>query len=113
MVPGLGVAVVRTVSDRREARSFDGACGCAPPHIRGNPSSCRAATRLALALTLLVTIAMDKYQDADLEKGYEDIEEAYFDENGGSLFDSEEDLFESHGYEENEYEYEPEGAFLD
>jgi hypothetical protein len=52
---------------------------------------------------------MDKHQDADLEKGYETIE----DENEQiSLFDTDEDLFAS-ADEESEYEYETEGAFLD
>jgi hypothetical protein len=55
--------------------------------------------------------AMDKDLDADLEKGYETIENAY-GEDERSLFDTEDDPFESK-YEENEYEYEPEGAFLD
>lgn len=54
---------------------------------------------------------MDKYQDADLEKGYETIEDPYEDEQS-SLFDNDDDPFAS-AYEENEYEYEPEGAFLD
>ena len=52
-------------------------------------------------------------QDADLEKGYETIEDAYYDDDATSLFDGDDDLFESHAYEETEYEYEPEGAFLD
>jgi hypothetical protein len=54
---------------------------------------------------------MDKDLDADLEKGYETIENAY-GEDERSLFDTDDDPFES-PYEENEYELEPEGAFLD
>lgn len=56
---------------------------------------------------------MDKYQDADLEKGYEDIDDAYFDDQGATLFDTGEDPFDSNDAEESEYDYEPAGAFLD
>jgi hypothetical protein len=62
--------------------------------------------------------AMDKSQDADLEKGYETIEDAsvFFDDDDRApmMFDdSEDDLFDTHGSEESEFDYEPEGAFLD
>ncbi len=56
---------------------------------------------------------MEKYQDADLEKGFETIEDPYFEEELTSLFDTDDDLFDSHVSEESEYDYEPEGAFLD
>ena len=60
--------------------------------------------------------AMDKSQDADLEKGYETIEDAsvFFDDDDRAPMafdDSEDDLFDT--YEDNEFDYEPEGAFLD
>ena len=53
---------------------------------------------------------MDKTQDADLEKGYETIVE---DDRVAMFDEDDDDLFESHVSEESEYEYEPEGAFLD
>ena len=61
---------------------------------------------------------MDKSQDADLEKGYETIDDVsvFFDDEARApmYFDADEDdLFDSHYEEENELEYEPEGAFLD
>lgn len=61
---------------------------------------------------------MDKTQDADLEKGYETIEDAslvtFFEtEERAPLFVDDDDLFGSHESEENEFDYEPEGAFLD
>jgi hypothetical protein len=62
--------------------------------------------------------AMDKTQDADLEKGYETIEDASVFVDDGErapvVFDGDEDdLFGSHHEDENELDYEPEGAFLD
>jgi hypothetical protein len=52
---------------------------------------------------------MDKTQDADLEKGLETIEE-----DDRARFETDDDeLFESRPYEENELDYEPEGAYLD
>ena len=69
-----------------------------------------------MAPGLLVMSAMDKTQDADLEKGYETIEDAsvFFDDDDRAPMvfdDSEDDLFDA--YEDNEFDYEPEGAFLD
>ena len=63
-----------------------------------------------MASGLLSIMPMDETQDADLEKGYETIEE----EDRVALFDAaDDDLFESQSSEENEFDYEPEGAFLD
>ena len=59
---------------------------------------------------------MDKTQDADLEKGYETIEDAslfFDDEDRAPMFVDEDDIFDSHESEESEFDYEPEGAFLD
>ena len=58
---------------------------------------------------------MDKQQDADVEKGREAIDEAvYFDEEHPHYFEDDgDDIFEEHVSSENEFDYEPEGAFLD
>ena len=59
---------------------------------------------------------MDKTQDADLEKGYETIDDVAMyssDDRAARFDDDEDDLFEAHPYEENELDYEPDGAFLD
>ena len=60
---------------------------------------------------------MDKTQDAELEKGFETIEDAamYFDDDHRvARFDDDDDLFDGYASrEETEYDYEPEGAFLD
>ena len=61
---------------------------------------------------------MDKSQDADLEKGYETIDDpsVFFadDDRVPMAFDGDDDdLFGSDDYEESEFDYEPEGAFLD
>lgn len=69
-----------------------------------------------MALRLLVIGLMDKTQDADLEKGYETIEDAslfFEDDVRAPMFVDEDDLFESHETPESEFDYEPEGAFLD
>jgi hypothetical protein len=118
---GLGVAIERTVSECVEAcrepypdimRAFSRGVETRSLAAHQEDSwSCRHATWPALASGLLVSASMDKDQDADLEKGYETIENAY-GEDERSLFDTDEDLFEA-AYDENEYEYEPEGAFLD
>lgn len=57
----------------------------------------------------------DKQQDADLEKGYETIEDTrvFFEEDRTPLFESDDDVFEDHVSEESEFDYEPEGSFLD
>lgn len=60
---------------------------------------------------------MDKSQDADLEKGYETIDDVsvFFDDEERSpmVFDTDDDdLFASHE-DEHEFDYEPDGAFLD
>jgi len=58
---------------------------------------------------------MDKYEDADLEKDRETVEDVlYFDDDERTpLFDTDdEDLFDEHVYGD-ELDYEPEGAFLD
>jgi hypothetical protein len=66
-----------------------------------------------VAPQLLEPLPMDKQQDADLEKDRESIE-AFFDDDRTPLFDDyDDDIFEEHVSEENEFEYEPEGAFLD
>ena len=58
---------------------------------------------------------MDKQQDADLEKGRETLEMPVFVEaDRAPVFeDVDEDLFEEHVSNENDFDYEPEGAFLD
>lgn len=59
---------------------------------------------------------MDKQQDADLEKGFETIEEAqlYFEDEHAAYFDDrDDDLFDEHVSSEDELDYEPDGAFLD
>jgi hypothetical protein len=68
-----------------------------------------------VALALLSHTGMDKTQDADLEKGRETIEDAtyFFEEDHAPLFDADDDMFESHHEEESEFDYEPDGAFLD
>ena len=70
-----------------------------------------------MASRLLWFSDMDKSQDADLEKGYETIEDVsvFFDDEARTpLFTDDEDLFDTLGYDENdEFDYEPEGAFLD
>jgi hypothetical protein len=53
---------------------------------------------------------MDKHQDADLEK--RELVDVYFEDDRAPLFETD-DEFEEHGTEENEFDYEPEGAFLD
>lgn len=58
---------------------------------------------------------MDKEQDADLEKGYETVEDVLYldDDERTPLFETDdEDLFDEHAYGD-ELDYEPEGAFLD
>ncbi|MBA3503740.1 MAG: hypothetical protein M4D80_31110 [Myxococcota bacterium] len=59
---------------------------------------------------------MDKSQDADLEKGYETIEDASvfigYDRAPLVFDEDEDDLFTTHE-DEREFEDEPEGAFLD
>jgi hypothetical protein len=58
---------------------------------------------------------MDKYEDADLEKDRETVDDVlYFDDDERTpLFDTDdEDLFDEHVYGD-ELDYEPEGAFLD
>ena len=59
---------------------------------------------------------MDKYQDADAEKGRETIDEAhvYFEDDRPRYFEDDgDDIFEEHVSSESEYDYEPDGAFLD
>ena len=59
---------------------------------------------------------VDKTQDAELEKGFEVMEDtrAFFEEDRNPLFETDDDaLFEEHVHEESEFDYEPEGSFLD
>jgi hypothetical protein len=60
---------------------------------------------------------VDKFQDADLEKGYEviteDVTQLFFEEDRTPLFETDDDVFEDHVLEESEFDYEPEGSFLD
>ena len=71
----------------------------------------------AVASRLLIMSPMDKSQDADLEKGYETIEDAsvFFadDDRVPVAFDDDDDLFEMYPGEESEYEFDSDGAFLD
>lgn len=57
---------------------------------------------------------MDKEQDADLEKGYESIEDAMYggDDERVAFENDDDDLFDERVYGD-ELDYEPEGAFLD
>jgi hypothetical protein len=57
----------------------------------------------------------DKQQDADLEKGYETIEDTQvsLEEDRVPLFETDDDVFDEHVYQESEFDYEPEGSFLD
>lgn len=57
----------------------------------------------------------DKQEDADLEKGYETVEDTqlFFEEDRTPLFETDDDVFEDRVHEESEFEYEPEGSFLD
>jgi len=59
--------------------------------------------------------AMDKQQDSDLEKGRETIPEIElaFEQDRTPIFEDDEDPFEQHVIEESEFDYEPEGSFLD
>ena len=64
---------------------------------------------------MLQVPVMDKEQDADLEKGYETVEDVLYldDDERTPLFETDdEDLFDEHVYGD-ELDYEPEGAFLD
>ena len=56
---------------------------------------------------------MDKQQDADIEKGREDIQLFLEDEHPTPFEYDDGDLFEEHVSEESEFDYEPDGAFLD
>ena len=85
-----------------------------PDAHRHDSGSCGPAAATAVASRLLSNPGMDKEQDADLEKGYETIEDAmYADDDERVVFETDDDdLFAEHVYGD-ELDYEPEGAFLD
>lgn len=57
---------------------------------------------------------MEKQQDADLEKRRETLEVPVLVETDRATFeDDEDDLFEEHVSNDDDFDYEPEGAFLD
>ena len=68
-----------------------------------------------VAPQLLLMPPMDKHQDAELEKGLEIDEYIYVDDDSRAQYfeDDGDDIFEEHVAVENEFDYEPEGAFLD
>lgn len=73
--------------------------------------SCRTSVS---GIAVALEPGMDKEQDADLEKGYGDIEDAmYFDDDERLAFEHDDDDLFDERVSGDELDYEPEGAFLD
>ncbi len=60
---------------------------------------------------------MTKHQDAELEKGREDVDVedvgVLFDDHRMPLFDDDDDAFEEHVLEDTDFDYEPDDARFD